>query len=246
MSAVHTFSPDQNPAPSSLAEVDLPEGYVGTGEGEHLIGLYADLVAKGVSLAHMPLAQPLPKAYFPAEGLYFANAKRVAHLLEASGFSALTFEESAFGSWWDFTASLPMQQNPECGLYLLRLMLRFGEDFDQMVSSLNAIFELEHANESGELPSIEAIVRFQRLMHESMLDDGVVFSISDAWQAAKVWEYSEVRKLLTSSEDIDYFLRLAMVGCKTFEEALEVSKTMRKDWVYSLTGDMSTSSLQSR
>lgn len=235
---MHTFAPEQNPAPSSLGAVELPEGYVGTGEGEHLIGLYADLVAKGVSLAHMPLRQPLPKAYFPAEGLYFANAKRVAHLLEASGFSTGTFEESVFGSWWDFTTSLPMQQDPEGGLYLLRLMLRFGEDFDQMVSSLNVIFELEHANDGGVMPSIEALVRFQSMMTQSSLDDGKVFTVPEAWQAAKVWEYSEVRQLLRSGEDVGYFLRLAMVGCKTFEEALEVSKTMRKDWVYSLTSDM--------
>lgn len=238
MSLTHTFTPEQNPAPARLGEVELPEGYVGTGEGEHLVGLFTDLVAKGVSLAHLPLNQPLPKAYFPAEGLYFANAKRVAHLLEASGFSATTFEGSAFGSWWDFTASLPMQQDPEGGLYLLRLMLHFGEDFDQMVASFNLIFELEHVNDGGTMPSIEALTRFQHLMNESALDDGMVIKVPEAWRMSKAWEYSEVRKLIASTEDMDYFLRLAMVGCKTFEEALEVSKTMRKDWVYSLTSDM--------
>lgn len=231
MSAVsYTFLAAQNPAPEALPEgTVLPEGYAGTSTDEHLLGIFEDLAARGVSLANIPLTVTLPRPMGAEAANFYAQSDRLSLLLQESGFddaAALIMQE---GAWWDFEDHLPLNDDDAAGNYLLRLMLRFGETFESMVPALCTIIDLEK-----DFPNISTLERFDRLMVESAEEDGFVIKIPRAWRLSQAWEYAEVRKLLASPMDVEYGLQLAELGAESFEEVEYLSKRMPKHWVASL------------
>lgn len=236
------FTAQQNPLPKLLlaAGVELPVAYEGTSEDEHLSGLYADLVRlHGVSLAAFPASVMAGEklAADPDFTNFVMQAARARDLLATVGkaFTPFTNPESV---WWDFQRYLPLSGHPAsaaAGNYLLHVAAVFGADFDGMVLALQVIFELENMFEREQLVPISALQRFARLYSEAWGEDGWIFTIPNAWQAAKVWEYAEVRKLLASDFDTEYGLRLAAIGFDSFEEVQQYAATMPKHWIESLT-----------
>jgi hypothetical protein len=235
MSAVpYTFSEAQNLAPEAMpAGTVLPEGYVGTSTDEHLAGIFADLAGQGVSLSNLPLSVTLPRPMLHASANFYAQGERIACLLESAGRSDSAARLRQEGAWWDFENHLPLDADEAAGNYLLHLRLRFDEQFESMVPALCAIFD-----ETVGLPKIETLERFQRLMSQSVEEDGLTMSPQRAWHVSQAWEYGEVRKLLASTMDLEYGLQLAELGADSFEEAQHLSKTMPKHWIDSLLSDV--------